>query len=454
MYIFRDAILSSNPLSPPPLAQTFPDPGLPPDSSRSPLSPTQFPVEDSPRDSILHTPPSGPLSSLPPSDHDHHRSTYVLTDDAVPSRTSLEGRHYHAVHRRQISSDSAPRLSRPQLGEKDDLRLSVQRMFGDAVGGALFETDMRDEELLSDAAPSSGLERGEKMENPADLPDFSTITGQYPNPFPPVSVPRSVSGDSDVVAPSEAPSFNPSDLNPSRSASQVHRRTPLLDDEPDDSWSKRRALRLTQLHQGDHRASSIEELASVQDSTTDSRRPYDSTDPATVPYGSSASEMPLSPQEEQRVIAQSDALLDAKLSTLQQGIAFLVSDRSLEGDRLARFEDGLKEMGLDLKEVADVLRLRDLSPPRKEGEEGEAQALEDDEGGMGEGEVKGRATVLLDEVNGKLDHVLGLFEKLLLSPPSTTAAGSVDAQTAEGEGGDVFVDASSGLDEKTDLVSC
>jgi hypothetical protein len=448
-FVNRDGILSSNPLSPPQIEQssTFSKP-LPliasaamvntdDAASRSPLPTSTQPPEDSPHDSILQTPPSGPLSSLPPSDHDHHRSTYMLPDEVVFPSTSgsssppytVSSRSHRPTHFRQVSSDHAPRLSRPKLGGTDDLRLSVERMFGGRAGSSHGHSPYGSEEVeevLSAAAPS--LERAERMEDPSALPDFSTLTLNNLS----TSLPRSNSFESNGFDP------DPSDLNPSRSASQIHhRRQPEAYDAKDEgdstplSYAERRAAREGGQMIGGHRESSIEELASLREPSAVSQSfPYGqqhqplpsspqqqldsqlspSSAGGNLPYlaepSSLSQTLPLSiseplsqlppPSQPASATEETTKAIDAKLSTVQQGIAFLVSDRSAEADRLTRFEDGLNGIGLDLKEVVEVLRSKPLSSEDEEvGEEGKA-----------------KESALLVEVNGKLDRVLEMFEKM------------------------------------------
>jgi len=141
-------------------------------------------------------------------------------------------------------------------------------------------------------------------------------------------------------------------------------------------------------------------------------------------------------------------LFDLKLSSVQQGVVQLLerSSRSTEEEeqeeraRMERFEMSLQGMGIDLREVVDGLRLKTLSPPPVlpvglpglGGEVGEG----------GEGEKK---ALLLEEVNGKLDGILEMFERLekasaSAAQTSTSTMASlggavvVSGQTKEGEG--------------------
>lgn len=116
-------------------------------------------------------------------------------------------------------------------------------------------------------------------------------------------------------------------------------------------------------------------------------------------------------------------LFDLKLSTVQASLSKLLSTDDAGREQLERLESSLVGVGIDLKEVVDGLRLRAISPPTSTVP---LPAVEEDK----EEEAKNR---LLEEVNGKLDGLLGMFEKLAMASAAGAAVGAVGGSRLTGE---------------------
>lgn len=420
--------------------------------------------QDSPPESVPYMPPrqlpgvlsdsvQSALLSLYTAHSDENQTSSVASASTELSPTlPLAPQRPEQIHRRRTSDNGPPRLSRPKLsGKVNDLRLSVERMLGENFvysedGSMPMKAGSAGEgvasEVSSHTTGSSSVSDAERMEDPSPL--VPMVGAGFPPrqisqshhggiPIPPYSSTRSThsaatrghrpdfvefqnSGNEGLFSPSEGPppslvgseasSFDMSDLNPSRSASQVQRRV----------TGSRRAggdkdgLTYVQRRQ--------QQLLARQDSTSSSQGPIEVLGP--TPRGSSLLDVSLArsdiltgsmispyriarsgeasplddtasnkaltptiqpkpalsattPVPELAAIDPTPILqhtsaneahsaarghsLDAKLSSVQADVAQLLLPTLEQQGQLARLGDMLVEMGDDLKEIVQQLKL-------------------------------------------------------------------------------------------------